>query len=150
MNEEKNHLYQLILRQLVKDGYSRAAEALSDAALLPLEPSASLRGDEPDLEAIVHHHHLTYVAARESGLHGVANGGSSAATVDPDQLSSSLDFSLGAQRARKPSPVARFNTRIPSGNAVGAFNWDGSVFAAGVADGTIKATCDAHVLILLS
>jgi hypothetical protein len=137
MNEEKNHLYQLILRQLVKDGFSRAAELLSDSALLPMQPlDNSLQSDEPDLEAIVHHHHLTYVATRES--HRSSATGSSSSIVDPDQLSSLLDFSLDSQRARKPSIVSRFNTRLQGGNAVGAFNWDGSVFAAGVADGTIK------------
>jgi cleavage stimulation factor subunit 1 len=136
MNEEKNHLYQLILRQLVKDGYARAAEALSDSALLPLE-QAGIRDDEPDLEAIVHHHHLTHVSTRESAV-GASGAGSSAMVVDPELLPSSLDFSMGSQRARKPAPVARFNTRLQGGHAVGAFNWDGSLFAAGVADGSIK------------
>ncbi len=137
MNEEKNHLYQLILRQLVKDGYNRAAECLSDSALLPLERVVS-QEDEIDLEAIVHHHHLTHVAAQH---HQNSTGSlSSALLADPDALiSSSLDFSASASdRVRKPAPGARFSTRLPGGHAVGCFNWDGSVFAAGVADGTIK------------
>lgn len=62
MNEEKHHLYELILQQLVKDGYTRAAEHLSDTALIPLpKSSVVVRGDEPDLEAIVHHHMLTHI-----------------------------------------------------------------------------------------
>ena len=51
MNEERNALYQLIMGQLTKDGYTRAAELLSDTALIPRQDSGTvLRGDEPDLE----------------------------------------------------------------------------------------------------
>jgi WD40 repeat protein len=134
MNEEKHHLYELILRQLTKDGYTRAAECLSAEALIPSEPAEAvlLQGDEPDLEAIVHHHHLTYVPTRQRGADATL------ATVAPELLPSSLDFSTGGNRARKPVVISRFNTRLQGGSAVGCFNWDGSVFAAGSADGSIK------------
>ena len=73
MNEEKNKLYQLILRQLMKDGYTRAAAFLSDTALLPMEPMQTVQGDEPDLEAIVQHHYLTHipVVRQQKGGQGV-------------------------------------------------------------------------------
>lgn len=51
MNEERHGLYQLIMSQLTKDGYTRAAELLSDTALIPRQDGGTvLRGDEPDLE----------------------------------------------------------------------------------------------------
>ncbi len=126
-------MYELILRQLSKDGFTRAAESLSAEALIPAEPAeAVVQGDEPDLEAIVHHHHLTYVPTR----HRAASA--SLATVPPELLPSSLDFATGGNRARKPVVISRFNTRLQGGAAVGTFNCDGSVFAAGSGDGSIK------------
>jgi cleavage stimulation factor subunit 1 len=129
MEEEKNKLYQLILRQLQKDGYTRAAELLSDTALLPFEKRLIV-DDEPDLEAIVHHHYLTYVPTRHK---------SQSSLLNDLVLGTTLDLDTPAQtRARTPAPFPRLTLRHAGQPRCGAFNWDGTVFASASADGEIK------------
>ncbi len=131
MEEEKAKLYQLILKQLLKDGYTRAAELLSDSALLPLERRVII-DDEPDLEAIVHHHYQTYVPNQQKG-----NNMSS--FLNELVVGTTLDLSAAAQtRARAPAPQPRFTMRHASAACAGAFNWDGSMFASGSVEGEIK------------
>lgn len=130
MNEEKNALYQLIMRQLEKDGYWRAAENLSDTALLPREGGAQreVGADEVDLEAIVHHHMLTHAATARSLPTGTNLG-----QLGP----STLDFA-SADRVSKWTSSTAATVALSGANAVGCFDWNGSVFAGGSADGAVR------------
>lgn len=131
MEEEKNRLYQLILRQLLKDGYTRAAQLLSDTALLPLEMRA-VASDEPDLEAIVHHHHLTHVPTRtRTAASELLNEVALGATLD-------LGAPMPPPRARAPAPTPRFSLNHHGAAVTGAFSWEGTVFASGSMEGEIK------------
>ena len=74
---------------------------------------------------------LTHVATRRE--QPTASGRTGGGELGP----SSLDMS-GNDRARKPVCVVRATVSLPGSSAVGAFDWNGGVFAGGSSEGAVR------------
>lgn len=154
--DEPSLLYQLIIRQLLDDGFSKAAAVVSQATMvMPGEPD-----DYPShyLSTLVHlgmQYQATTASSPAGGPSTSGASSSSASSVSMYSSSSSssaasstasidtgrcldLDVEGGSYRAPPPAFTTRFVTTHKNAVRVAKFSPDGRYVATGSADTSIK------------